>query len=62
MCALAFFYNLLPLSARRKPKPQNNMKKILLTLATVLALTAAVEAHHLQPATLKKTRKPYSNT
>lgn len=40
MCALAFFYNLLPLSARRKIKPQNNMKKILLTLATVLALTA----------------------
>lgn len=40
MCALAFFYNLLPLSARRKVKPQNNMKKILLTLATVFALTA----------------------
>lgn len=40
MCALAFFYNLLPLSARRKLKPQNNMKKILLTLATVFALTA----------------------
>lgn len=40
MCALAFFYNLLPLSARRKLKPQNNMKKILLTLATVFVLTA----------------------
>lgn len=40
MCALAFFYNILPLSARRKVKPQNNMKKILLTLATVFVLTA----------------------
>lgn len=40
MCALAFFYNILPLSARRKVKPQNNMKKILLTLATVFILTA----------------------
>lgn len=40
MCALAFFYNFLPLSARRKLKPQNNMKKILLTLATVFVLTA----------------------
>ena len=34
------FYNPLPLSARRKVKPQNNMKKILLTLATVFVLTA----------------------
>ena len=34
------FYNPLPLSARRKVKPQNNLKKILLTLATVFVLTA----------------------